>query len=58
MWSGCTYKIGSKENLRAMWLKFGVPLSGELTGINEVGRGKLTSLASTAVANSQRRKVR
>jgi len=35
---------GLKENLRAMWLKFGVAPDGELTGIDEVGRGK-TNLA-------------
>src|SRR4028119_1578816 len=44
MWSGCIYENLLKENLRAMWLKFGVALSGELTSIDEVGRGK-TNLA-------------
>ena len=40
MWSKCIYKTGLKENLRAMWLKFGVALSGELASIDEVVRGK------------------
>src|SRR4028118_2028643 len=44
MWSKCIYKTGLKENLRAMWLKFGVAPDGELTSIDEVGRGK-TNLA-------------
>src|SRR4028119_1078946 len=33
-----------KGELLTMWLKFGVALSGELTSIDEVGRGK-TNLA-------------
>jgi hypothetical protein len=44
MWSKCIYKTGLKENLRAMWLKFGVAPDGELTNIDEVARGK-TNLA-------------
>src|SRR4028119_427636 len=40
MWSKCIYKTSLKENLRAMWLKFGVAPSGELTSIDEVVRGK------------------
>jgi hypothetical protein len=44
MWSKCIYKTSLKENLRAMWLKFGVAPDGELTSIDEVARGK-TNLA-------------
>ena len=40
MWSRCISKTGSKENWQAMWLKFSVAPSGELTSIDEVVRGK------------------
>jgi hypothetical protein len=44
VWSGRTCENLLKGELKAMWLKFGVAPSGELAGIDEVGRGK-TNLA-------------
>jgi T5orf172 domain len=40
MWSGCIYENLLKGELLTMWLKFGVAVSGELTSIDEVVRGK------------------
>jgi len=57
MWSKCIYKTGLKENLRAMWLKFGVAPDGELTSIDEVARGK-TNLACLYCGGSQQKRVR
>jgi hypothetical protein len=44
VWSGCICENLLLGELLAMWLKYGVAPSGELTSIDEVGRGK-TNLA-------------